>query len=956
MTRNTKEISLIQIRTGDLANLPKALHQSEFGLAKDVNRLFIGNASNTALANRTSDFPYQNLEVLTEYSDLKDYFKYSYENNIKTVDGENKRSDYKEYLPIVVNCMCENPTIPYACSIEINDAIVSFEKDDGLETIIDKINAVSEKTHTYATMMTGTQHLTFICFLSSLYVKDVDENTPVVNDILGFPSSYNANILMPVRKVTEKLDDFLNITDFGIVGDGITNNGEKIFNALIEVYKNFNDTQFYRNVLFPAGTYVFDSKKYDGTTSAFAYHPFPLVSNLMVHGEGIDRTVIKADSDFAQPLLNCIDDTLTVETNNAYGKHNNYPQNIVIEDMTFESSTDICNIASASNVTFNRVKFKSTASNTLVKIYGNETAHASNITFNECIFDGGDHGMDISKFAKNVNITNCKFINSNLQAIEIGKEATVYGVNLTSNSFNNCFTKAGNDKDNVIIKLFENAKYVSIHQSIFDENVIERTAINDDGVIILPYKDVNGKDGKNFIDTLDPNTDTNKILKFNFTQPQWEYIDYLCNQNGEIVFGVDKNDEDITASNGLNIVHTDDNITIKSVGSGDVIIAQDNDSDLILGKGTDGNSNGKIVLNKTLHVNNNIISNDNGESNIIFQPASDTYLEIDPNSLTNTPYEQTILGIDNAIPNVAYVENAASTSVFLKLNTEAIKSINKGNVILDIITFDKKTFGDNVYLKNISINVKHPFYQSYKLKSKAVDYNEGHTYYRGDIVKGLVSDSSEQYGVVLETHIADTIFYDALNNNKIKLLESTNNLNDICYIDIMATDGQDDVVSLTKKYHVDYTHIEEDNFEFSANISAINNFNLNPQEFDNSKIFGDANYLVKHQDKVFVVKKGEKDENENYPQLHLTALDLRDTTIATKKYSEGYNYIYDMDRTILMDNQPVELSAKNFSDMTLYVVFGNENGEPIYSFEDYNQLCPSGEAIIRIDYVKKEVK
>lgn len=958
MTRNTKEISLIQIRTGDLANLPKALHQSEFGLAKDVNRLFIGNAINTYLANRTSDFPYQNLEVLTEFSDLKDYFKYSYENNIQTVNGEHKRSDYKEYLPIVVNCERANPIIPNNCKIKINGVEVSFLENDDLNNIIDKINEVSDETHTYATKIVGTQTLTLICFLSSLYVEDVDSQS-IVNDELGFPSSFNANILMPIRKVTEKLDDFLNITDFGISGDGQTNNCDKIFHALIEVYKNFDDSQFYRNILFPAGTYNFDVKNIEGTSS-YVHYPFPLISNLMVHGEGIDRTIIKAENGYTKPLLNCVDDTLNIlDSSTDYGKNKNYPSNIVIEDMTFESGVEICKLSSISNVTFNRVKFKCNGNSTLVEILGEEGYESSNVTFNECIFEGGDRSIFIPEYAKNINITNCHFTKSYNKAIEIGEELgenPVYGINLSSNTFTNCFTSASSDRENVIIKLGKNAQYVSIHQSIFDKRVIEREEI--DGVVILPYKDVDEPNRRNFIDTLDPSTDTKKILRFNFTQPQWEFLNYLCNANGEVVLAVDGKDEDITSTNGLNITQDENGLNIKSVGEGNVIISQHNDSDLILGQGTDGNSNGRVVLNKTLHVNDNKISNDNGTTNIVFQPASNTYLEIEPNSLTNTPYEQTILGHDNAIPNVAYVENAAATSILLRLNLDALKNnFNSESGSLNIITFDKETYGENVYLKNISINVKHPFYQSYKFKSKAIDYTEGHTYYRGDVVKGTNESGNEvTYGVVKNTHVASSTFYDALNvENKIVELKN-DNLSDISYIDVMATDGQNDILSLTKKYNVDYAHIENDDFVFSANISAINNFNLKPLEFDNSKIFGDANYLVKHQDKVFVVKKGEKDENENYPQIQLTALDLRDTTIATKKYSEGYNYIYDMDRTMLIDNQPIDLSAKNFSDMTLYVTFGNANGEQVYAFDDYTQLCPSGEAIIRIDYIKKEVK
>ena len=52
MARNTKEISLIQIRQGNLSELPRALHQAEFGLGKDGNRLFIGNGENSILKKK----------------------------------------------------------------------------------------------------------------------------------------------------------------------------------------------------------------------------------------------------------------------------------------------------------------------------------------------------------------------------------------------------------------------------------------------------------------------------------------------------------------------------------------------------------------------------------------------------------------------------------------------------------------------------------------------------------------------------------------------------------------------------------------------------------------------------------------------------------------------------------------------------------------------------------------
>lgn len=946
MTRNTKEISLIQIRSGDLAQLPKALHQAEFGLAKDQNRLFIGNAINTYLANRTSEFPYQNLEILTEFSELKDYFKYSYENNILSVNGETKRSDYKEYLPIVVNCIGTNE-IPEDSSIKINGVEVFFKAKDGISEIIDKINEVSDETHTYATMLSGTQTLTIICFLASLSVEDTGD-VSIVNDVLGFPSTYNANILMPTRKITEKLDDFLNITDFDIKGDGQTNNCDKIFYALIEVYKNFKDSQFYRNILFPAGTYKFNRKILDGTTS-YVYYPFPLISNLKVHGEGIDRTIIEASTDYTTFLLNSVDDNLMIASTVDYGRNNKYPSNIVIEDMTFKSNAKICNLSSISDITFNRVKFYCDGTSDLVSIVGEEGYESCNITFNECIFEGGNRSIFASEFAKNITITNCKFINSYGRAIEIGEDNSdnpVYGVNISSNIFTNCYTSASAEKDNCIIKLGKNAQYVSIHQSIFDKEVVERTGL------VIPYKDYDGENRKNYIDTLDPNTDSKKILRFNFTQPQWEFLNYLCNSDGEVVLAIDGQDSDITAPNGLNITQDDYSVTIKSVGSGDVIIEQNNDSNLILGKGTDGNSNGSVVLNKTLDINDNKITNENGVENVVFKPAPDKFLEIESNTYTATPYEQIILGQDNAIPNVAYVENAVATSAILRLNSSALEPlVGTNNPTLEITTFDKATYGDNVYLKNISINVRKPFYKSYEFKSQAIDYIKDYTYYSGDVVKGILESGSEEtYGVVKNTHIASSSFYDAVNvEDKIDVL-SNDDLSDINYIDIIAKDENGDIYSLTRTYKPNLFNYNT-KFNYTANITNTNTFGYNAPSVYEPKKYNENQVTLSHQDKMFVVDIAEDD------LVNILPIDLRNASKSKNIYSEGYNYIYDMDKlTLDTYNRLTNISYINFAGMTLYVVFANNNGEQLYSISDATQLCPGGEAIIRVDYIKKEVK
>ena len=173
MTRNTKEVALIQIRSGKLSEMPKALHQSEFGLAKDANRLFIGNASNPALKNREI-FPYQNLELLTEYSELKDYFKYSYENNITSANGETDRLKLKEFLPIVISCHAEPGNVPEG-TLKINGVDIAITAGSTMYDIVEAINSYSSQTSTYATVFPGERVITFICTTNNLDLSGSNE-------------------------------------------------------------------------------------------------------------------------------------------------------------------------------------------------------------------------------------------------------------------------------------------------------------------------------------------------------------------------------------------------------------------------------------------------------------------------------------------------------------------------------------------------------------------------------------------------------------------------------------------------------------------------------------------------------------------------------------------------------------------------------------------------------------
>lgn len=922
MTRNTKEISLIQIRSGDLAQLPKALHQAEFGLAKDQNRLFIGNAINTQLANRTSDFPYQNLEILTEFSELKDYFKYSYENNIQSVGGENKRSEYKEFLPIVIQCLYESPIIETSTSIKINGVEIEFNvSDKQLEMldIVDIINSHSDETHTYATVLSGTTTLTFICFSSSFTIEDGVSGSNVVSSIFGMPSIYESNILMPVRKVTEKMDDYLNITDFGVSGDGTSNYSDVIFGSLLEVYKNYNDSQFFRKVFFPAGTYINEPKIPLNMTTPISY-PLPLVSNLHIVGEGIDRTIIKRIGDSAYPLFDCLNESLTLSSHWKEDESVSI-SNILIEDLTFDSPNLLGTLNGLKDVVFNKVKFTTQGVSDLFNI-----TNCSNIIFNECLFENSDYGILINGNSKNITFNNCYFKDIKRQAIIFSSASCC---NLNSNIFNNC---CSNTETSEVLLLDNDSKYISIHQSQFDENIIKQENNK------LPFID-NGK--YNFCDTLDITTDERKHLRFYFAQPKWDFIKTLYTPNGEpILSTVDDENASLQITN-------DGNLNLISTVDGDTTIQTKASSNVIIGKSLDDTEeSGKVIFNKNIDVNGNKIINDVEKTELVIKPAPDMPITIEENTFTETPYNELIVGDLDAIPNVAYVEEAANTTLTFKITSESLKNEQIGeNVLqaneLDLITFANNKFGDTVYLKSISINVLKPFYKAYKNKQKAVDYSPTYTYYAGDVVK-----SGDSYGIVKNTHIATNSEFD-----ENVVLMSNNDISDISYIDIIASNVNNGTTySLTSTFENDIHDVSSDYYKLTANIGGINNYGLNPSEFDELKIYGERDSLVKHQDKIFCIY--ELDTEKTF-----TPIELHNTDLAYKKYSDGFNYIYDMDRMIVdnSNNDSVLLSLNNFVNYTLKIRFADENGVLLNEINDKTQLNPGGEMIIRIEYTKRKL-
>lgn len=980
MSRNTKEVSLIQHRSGNLAEMPKALHQAELGLAKDANRLFIGNAVNTILANRT-EFPYQNLEILTEYSDLRDHFRYTYENNITDADGETDRAKLKEFMPIVVTC--ENTIgegLTVGGTLSINGQNVTLATGDTVYEVADKINAVSSQTNTYATVLQTAPniYLTIFCLDNELVVKDVNNSNIITT--LGFPTDLSYDISMPERKATEKLDDTLHITDFGIKGDG-SNSSQKIYNALLEVYRNYENAQFYRDVMFPAGTYLYEPQPLETSDTISTFAPFPLVSNLHVHGEGIDRTIIKAANniDGTYVLVNGVDNQLNPATSESYGK-NSYPNNILIEDLTFESGlNNLCVINGITNITFNRVKFKGSASTVLVDIIGKGTHYASNITFNECIFEGGNYGIFAETFVENVTITNCLFDTLTTTAIKLGNdtystEAPVRAVNINGNIIKS--TPVSEATNSYAMEIGRNTTYASIHQTQFENRLFVNWEAN---TYPRPYyMSTQNPNAYNFIDTLDPNTDEQQVLRFKFSQPTWEYLDYLVNQEGNKVLVVDKTDSDVTAPNGLNIVESVNGLDIRAVGTdaSDVKISLENSSDLILGSGTDSEEevSGNIQIEKTLQLNDNNISNETGSDDITIKTADNKVIKVDETG--DTLYESLINNEPNALVNVNYVKRQIIDTYEKIITYKDLENLDE-NGELPLITFNPDIYGSNIHLKRITLNVRVPFYKTFGFINKATLYTKSqgsdhYIYYAGDVVRGTV-DGTTTYAVVINTHTAEDS--NISSNSNLQIISNEPDYNDVKYINVI---GKNDNI-LTKTYSEDYYDITDYVSDY-VNIQRNNRFGyINCTEFEDNYTHSgeDTKKLVQYCDRNYVLENLTPGMQLNSIDLHVDyedsddSNDSDDTYRAIRKYDEGYCYVFEMDRNvhyIMGDGNPV---TENYSSETLKLAFYNKDKKKFLpnanmpideSAEDYvpyyesSQLNPGGKLLVRIEFLREEVE
>jgi|TARA_R110000803_G_scaffold151788_3_gene216833 hypothetical protein len=237
-----------------------------------------------------------------------------------------------------------------------------------------------------------------------------------------------SSILNPtVRSFQQKFDDFVNIRDFGAVGDGVADDTASIRRAIEQIYKeseNNFDTRTRRTIYIPAGTYL--------TSNVISIPP-----NTSLQGDGPSSSTIKltyGNLTVANLSDSAFQSGATIGTGSAV-----LPDQIDISGLTFQNvSADVqyplLNIDSASNVRITNTAFQSnikagTYYPNVIEILSTSTS-TQNITLDKVKILGGGNGIvNMGSTTKFVNILNSEFDGISNTAIVLNSVDSVSSIN-----------------------------------------------------------------------------------------------------------------------------------------------------------------------------------------------------------------------------------------------------------------------------------------------------------------------------------------------------------------------------------------------------------------------------------------------------------------------------------------------------------------------------------------------
>ena len=214
------------------------------------------------------------------------------------------------------------------------------------------------------------------------------------------------------RTLQSKLDDIINVRDFGATGDGVTNDLAAINRALYEVYcRAPNNTLSRRTIYFPGGTYIITG----GTVN------IPPYANII--GDGSNKTFIVQTDSSQACVLKTADSAQQIDAN--IGSNSAlFPVSINITGLTAYNTAakNVFNIKTSSFITCTDVVFQGgisnpTTSTTATTILLNSLSSPSviptfGISFVRCGFINSSYGISINDAnISDISFDSCVFAN-----------------------------------------------------------------------------------------------------------------------------------------------------------------------------------------------------------------------------------------------------------------------------------------------------------------------------------------------------------------------------------------------------------------------------------------------------------------------------------------------------------------------------------------------------------------
>jgi len=245
-----------------------------------------------------------------------------------------------------------------------------------------------------------------------------------------------SSILNPtVRSFQQKFDDFVNVRDFGAVGDGVVDDTESIRRAIEQIYKeteNLNDPRTRRTIYIPAGTYL--------TSNVISIPPYA-----SLHGDGPKNTTISLQ--YGNLSVANISDSAFQSGGTIGSGGATLPDSISISGIGFTNTADeiqypLLNIDSASNVVITNSLFESNVKAgvtypNVIEILSTATSTENVQLDNIQVLGGGNGIVNTGTTTKHVVLQNSRLADISNTAIILGSMDSYMSV---SNYFSDVLT------------------------------------------------------------------------------------------------------------------------------------------------------------------------------------------------------------------------------------------------------------------------------------------------------------------------------------------------------------------------------------------------------------------------------------------------------------------------------------------------------------------------------------